>query len=687
MSREKFLQAREHIQAKQYDEARTILQTINHPMAQHWLNRLDKLAPEAAISQSEIVPPSSSRSRIVAAGDLLVIAVVLVSAAILLVNNQTSAIPTSDKPGALGLERYFPEDTIFYGAIQIDSEQIALWDELLVGVNTQTSMLDTITPNEQVNFTSYSTLVLQQLVSPDMSFDEDIRPWLGNRLAAGGFFTGLDIPDSDAIVVLEITDKQMALDFITKVFDSPNLAVKYEQGQTKDFTILHPTLETTPSQFTVLINNDALIFAQNQTAIDFIVNRNTPSLNDSPVFWETIQQLPAETYQAFGYMNMSAILNGVERASLNTPHNQPDEVTNELLTIDAQQILGFSILNAQTFVVDYATNIRDMSALSDLGYNLQGTSAIDKNFLAHIPEDAALVIQGTDIATIYQLLTDMGQATSVTLGGMLSANNLNQMELVFGGLTGIDLQNDLLSWLTGEYALFLSYDALPPGTPSLLLSEYFPNQKFDLNIQAGLLVEVTDLAKAQNFVEKLATSSSLLAGIETHRETLLGTNALILSVPHEQLNDPIEIIITANDTLFIVATREATIEILNGQGDFNQTSTFVNSEINFLDNDTFLIFANSNMVNLWGDAFINLGIIMGRTFANTFAELDQENTLETQLDFSITEDDLVRLAEMQQQIRSEAQLLEGFSITFTADSNSNTKVRYAVQLKEPINNE
>ncbi len=45
MSRAKFEAARELIQAKQYDEARAILKTINHPMAAEWIDKIDALSP------------------------------------------------------------------------------------------------------------------------------------------------------------------------------------------------------------------------------------------------------------------------------------------------------------------------------------------------------------------------------------------------------------------------------------------------------------------------------------------------------------------------------------------------------------------------------------------------------------------------------------------------------------------
>ena len=49
MAREKLVRARELIEQQRYAEARTILLSIDHPVAQKWLDRLDEIAPEEVI--------------------------------------------------------------------------------------------------------------------------------------------------------------------------------------------------------------------------------------------------------------------------------------------------------------------------------------------------------------------------------------------------------------------------------------------------------------------------------------------------------------------------------------------------------------------------------------------------------------------------------------------------------------
>jgi hypothetical protein len=72
-----FVQARELIKEKRYDEARALLSEIDHPAAREWLAKLDKLAPvpapapEPSPAEPETVPAPSVREQLVAAREHL----------------------------------------------------------------------------------------------------------------------------------------------------------------------------------------------------------------------------------------------------------------------------------------------------------------------------------------------------------------------------------------------------------------------------------------------------------------------------------------------------------------------------------------------------------------------------------------------------------------------------------------
>ena len=62
--KEQVQQARELIQQGQYKEARRLLQTIDHPIAEDWLQKVEKLLKNPAAARkavaSQPVPPSGS---------------------------------------------------------------------------------------------------------------------------------------------------------------------------------------------------------------------------------------------------------------------------------------------------------------------------------------------------------------------------------------------------------------------------------------------------------------------------------------------------------------------------------------------------------------------------------------------------------------------------------------------------
>ncbi len=78
-SKNKMLEARDLIQAEKFDEARAILQDIDHPTAREWLDKLNQVSPASQTVSTR------SWGRLVAV--LLVVAVVIMG--VLVVAAQT----------------------------------------------------------------------------------------------------------------------------------------------------------------------------------------------------------------------------------------------------------------------------------------------------------------------------------------------------------------------------------------------------------------------------------------------------------------------------------------------------------------------------------------------------------------------------------------------------------------------
>ncbi len=662
MSKQKMLQARDLIREKQFEEARAILQTVDHPTAEEWLRRLDKIAPP---TQVEAPPPARPvrRSRRIYGFTLLAVIVVIaiVSVGVILLN-----LAGANTASATGLERFFPEDAALYAAIRTDADNIAILDDLAERFNftTTTSGFSALPDGVPVTVTGAIEMGLQ-LVMPDMDFETGIRPWLGDMMAVGAFsLDTLEEWDLGAAVIVEITDRAGAVAFIEQLLAAHPSPDNYTQSTEGDYTsyVYHP-MYGPDSIF--LVNDEILIYATSPPTSEVMLAGFARTLADSAAYRETMDLLPEESYNAVAYINTSSLLNSIDPALANTPTGQPQYVTDTLMTIDAQQAFGLAWLDDRSVVVDAALNVRDISELLDLGFSLQGTGPVNRDFLAHVPADATIVIQGTGVKTIYELFTEIAKLqSSAEVDAMLL-----QLEAALS-IAGLNLQEDILDWLTGDYALFVSYDAPAPGAPSLFTSYYFPDELVDPGvIQAGLIIEATDPAKALHVVDAAADFLTNM-GSATSREQIGGANVVVISTQQLNLSVPMEIVIGADDNLFVIATREAATAIFNGQGGFKDSPGYVETQQYLLNNETTLLFVDGNVANLLGDFEIANNATFQEIYFNITLSLENENATEEereQLWQEHQQEMFAQLPEQQQAIRDFA---ESFTAALTATGDA-----------------
>lgn len=87
MSKAKMQAAKELIQAKQYKEARSILKTIDHPMAREWEAKIDRMSPVKA----------SDNRKVIYIGLSIVIVLLIAIVALLIINRpQSPAVVASN---------------------------------------------------------------------------------------------------------------------------------------------------------------------------------------------------------------------------------------------------------------------------------------------------------------------------------------------------------------------------------------------------------------------------------------------------------------------------------------------------------------------------------------------------------------------------------------------------------------
>lgn len=107
---QRFEQAREYIRAKDFDRARDILQTIDHPKAREWLDRIADIQYQAEFAPTQAwIQPRVSRNWKIAFALMAVAFVLLAILVIVLRNNLVSSLQTV---GEVILEETMPMEVL-----------------------------------------------------------------------------------------------------------------------------------------------------------------------------------------------------------------------------------------------------------------------------------------------------------------------------------------------------------------------------------------------------------------------------------------------------------------------------------------------------------------------------------------------------------------------------------------------
>jgi hypothetical protein len=156
-------------------------------------------------------------------------------------------------------------------------------------------------------------------------------------------------------------------------------------------------------------------------------------------------------------------------------------------------------------------------------------------------------------------------------------DGLRQIEFVVRGFTGLDFEEDILSWLTGDYAIYLS------------LGEDFPTSMMDffnaesLPVNFGILFEVTDPAKASALVEGIVDGVDGFDSdnFSVSREEIGGANALVIIITNEDMPFPVQLAVAADENVFALGTLSAVQAAMNPDGTlvndplFNEAAAYV----------------------------------------------------------------------------------------------------------------
>lgn len=513
---------------------------------------------------------------------------------------RTQSLPTQTLE-ILQLAQYMPASTTVFGVVRIDDEHLQILDTLIERVARRF-------PNVNVPERPLRSALEQTLRIGGFDWAQDIRPWLGKHAAIGigslapmvmGSRTGQSSPEF--VMAVEITDRAQAEAFVDRVLAlAPE--PQFEKRTQGEFALY------IGNQFTGgdLLLGDSVLLVASRGSLYTALGRGD-KLSDSKTFNATLSKLPAPSYNVLAYLDLSSLMSML-RSELGRFGGNMPPIQLALLSAVGPIAIGGTILDDRTFSLDTVQYLYP-EGLASAGYNYPYNKPVNPAFVSHFPAGTSALIHQSDFKGLVDMVISLSRLSEAAQNNTFDARWERSKE-EFKTLTGLDLEADVFSWMTGDYGFFLSYK---PDAPNPLINMSL-NEPFSLDaFGGGLVIEATDPAKAKNVAEKLGAaimtnSAGKIPNLEVRQETVAGVPSTVLSVKDERLSTPFEMVIGANDEVFVIATRAEAEAIFSGAPGLDTTEAYKDAAGFFLNAPTQVWYLSPTGFDLIG-MLVGVGLI------------------------------------------------------------------------------
>lgn len=297
-----------------------------------------------------------------------------------------------------------------------------------------------------------SKLKTSLLANTGLDYKKDVQPWLGNEITLA---VATDDIDRDGVngkqpgylMVLATKDGEQSREFIEVLFSKRVLAgtslvveqykgVKLISDIPQTGEIKKPLAATVVGDNFVLFANDAKILRE------AINNVQAPGLSLIGLdnYQQAIKQLSSKT-QAVTFLNLSSVAKW-QGLKLSSPLRYDTQLIS--LATKSQGLLAETSLFASS-PIPAAKNLTKI------------TETVEA--LSYIPDDSGLVIAGKDLSSLDNSnLALLWQQTTATISDESGEDIASQITQPLANLQkrwGINLKEDIFSWVKGEYAIAL----------------------------------------------------------------------------------------------------------------------------------------------------------------------------------------------------------------------------------------
>ncbi len=461
------------------------------------------------------------------------------------------------------------------------------------------------------------------------SFDDAVRPWLGDIAAVGVMdFSALaendfafedgEIPFLAAVEILDAAAAEEA--FRTLAADA------LEFGEMTEITVADVTyyqIADGDPPVGYVFTADTFYAGTPDVVLEALDGFES-LLSDTTSYQETIATLPRNDYGMLAYVNYAGL---TEEFLVAAFESDPELANNPFMQGYLEQsmaalelidgiAMGAGLINGTTLTIDIATAVNE-DAYLDAGYIFSDLAPLNFDFASRISADAAFVIHSSDIAGQYENATDNFAAGIAlqypdNLEGLTSASDVaiefgEFMGALFDfGLAqslGLDTQDDLLSWLVADVAFVFGVQegVADAQTFSDLLREFPAEWGFladasaDPDAAGRVVTALGDTI--ETLLMLLPPEASEEVQIALSDETIAGGDVVVLTITSSELPFPVEFMVGSNDAAFALGTRGVVTTALTGDGGFPTTVGFTDAADAILPGSQTLMVVNGDALD------------------------------------------------------------------------------------------
>lgn len=566
------------------------------------------------------------------------------------------AAPNPDA-GIYSMAQYFPATTEAFLVTRIDEAFI--------------EDLDTLSSTIMAGFTDFGipnmSLTQAAQFATGMDVDE-ILGWLGDYAAVAQYPASQEMFDgyvpSEYSVVLLLEDPAAADAFLTEVLTDMS---REEDGE-------H-----------IIFSDGFFKFVMTPTTLTYYFSEEAPSLEDgtlldSDKYRSAISELPLDDYSAGLYVDLETMVTG-----------QMPQADMEIMDMNlGGYAIGFTSLDDNTLIADIVH-----APLEYTEYD--GSGRVDAGFLANIPDSMSSVVVGSDLSHV--ITTSINEMNNIDerMDGELGMPDVNEP---FAEL-GIDLQADILDWLTGDYAIFSHVDTIPIVKDAMAY-EFNLNGRVDFGVMADASADPEAAQRLAGRLGELLAQALDDSDFTMRQDVIAGTDVTIISIAtqidnpfvtveceQEPVKSPLtyELVLGANDEVFVFATRPLADTLLAGDYDgIDSTEAYQSATQYFLpdptsiwyvDGEGFLYSLGVNPVSFLMLAGPQIGCIYSSIIAQL--ETGEEATpTPSPTPPPTATPDFQQIDQQVQPLEFAQSLVESASITSTIKDNGVIQVRFAL---------